>query len=125
MTLLALAAAFVLGVYLADRFDVPEPAVGLFLFASLLLLTPVRLRRSALPALLLVVLLLAMVRVEVFGGDRTSALAAYHSLHPLQLQGVVVSDPEAAGTATRFRLRVVGVMADDVWSEASGAVLSV
>ena len=124
MTLLALAAAFVLGVYLADRFDVPEPAVGLFLFASLLLLlTLVRLRRSPLPALLLVVLLLAMVRVEVFGVDRTSALAAYHSLHPLQLQGVVVSDPEAAGTATRFRLRVVGVMADDVWSEASGAVL--
>ena len=87
MTLLALAAAFVLGVYLADRFDVPEPAVGLFLFASLLLLlTLVRLRRSPLPALLLVVLLLAMVRVEAFGGDRTSALAAYHSLHPLQLQ---------------------------------------
>ena len=124
MTLLALAAAWVVGVLLADRFDVPEYSLGLFLIASLLLtVVLVVIRRPLLTALLLVVLVLGMLRVEVLSGDETSALAAYHGHDRLQLQGSVTGDPEAAGAATRLRLRVDQIMSGDDWAEISGDVL--
>ena len=124
MTLLSLAAVWVLGVFLADRFDAHEVALGLFLVASVFLLALLlTLRRSPMLALLAVALLLGMLRVESFGGDRTSALAAYHSRLPLQVQGVVVRDPEPAGAATRFRLRVDQIRPAGEWTEVSGDAL--
>ena len=124
MTLLALAAAWVAGVFLADRFDLDEYALGLFLIASLLLtVLLVLIRWPLLTALLLVVVVLGMLRVEVLSDDETSALAAYHGHGRLQAQGVVAGDPEAAGAATRLRLRVDQIMSDDDWTEISGDVL--
>ena len=37
MKLLLLAAAFIAGVLIAERYDLPSPALGLFAFASVLL----------------------------------------------------------------------------------------
>ena len=124
MTLLALAAAWVAGVLLADRFDLDEYALGVFLVASLLLAVLMGvIRRPLLTALLLVVLVLGMLRVEVLSDDETSALAAYHGDGRLQVQGIVIDDPEEAGAATRLRLRVNQIMSDDDWTEISGGVL--
>ena len=125
MTLLSLAAAFTLGAALALRHEVSAAALGLFLVASLfavaLLLSQ---RRSPMAALLLAVMVLGLLRVEV-AGDPTSGLAAYHNPSPLQIEGVVVSDPEAAGAATRFRLRVDDVVGTDTdgSEEVSGDAL--
>ena len=121
MTLLALAAAFSLGTYLALRSDVSAPALGLFLLASVIAL--VRLRRFPLLALLPAVLLLGMLRVEVFDDDRASPLAEYHGRLPLQVEGVVTRDPEAAGAAARFRFNVDRIMAAGAWTEISGDAL--
>ena len=124
MTLSLLAVAWVAGIYLAVRFEVREPAIGLFLLASLLLMTLlVSVRRSPLPALLPVALLLGALSVGVFGGDQTSFLAAYHSRLPVQVEGVVVQDPESAGPFTRLRLRVDKINADDDWVHVQGDVL--
>jgi competence protein ComEC len=67
--------------------------------------------------------LLAMLRVEFFTGDRDSELAAYHGRGTIELQGVVSRDPEVAGTATRLRLRVDGIRTGEVWTNTSGALL--
>ena len=123
MTLLSLAAAFALGAALALRYEVSAAALGLLLLASLfavaLLLSW---RRSLLPALILVVIVLGMLRVEGVG-DPTSELAVYHTPNPLGIDGVVVSDPEAAGAASRFRLRVDRIGAPAEPEEVSGEVL--
>jgi competence protein ComEC len=124
MTLVLGAAAWITGIFLADRFDTSAPALALFLVAWLLLpavLTP--LRRFTRPAILVALVLLAMLRVELFAGERVSELAAYHGSGTVQLQGVVARDPEAAGTAIRLRLRVDRVKSGDVWTDASGALL--
>ena len=124
MTLLALAAAFLVGVIIADRLDVAVSALGLFAVAfALLSVLLVSVRRTAMPALLLLLLVLGALRVELYADDAASALAAYHSRRPLEVRGVVVGDPEAAGTATRFRLAVDQVRPKEDWVPASGDVL--
>ena len=124
MTLLYLAAAFMAGVFLAGRYGLPLPALGLFVMAALMLGALLgSMRRSLMPALLVLALLSGMFRVEIFEGDQTSALVAYHSRHSLQVRGLVVSDPEPAGAFTQFRLRVESVKQDDDWIEASGDAL--
>ncbi|MCH7745284.1 MAG: ComEC family competence protein, partial [Chloroflexi bacterium] len=124
MRLLYLAAAFMVGVFLAGRYGLPLPALGLFAIAALMLGALLgSMRRSLMPALLVLVLLLGMFRVEIFESDQTSALAEYHSRHSLQVRGLVVSDPEPAGAFTRFRLRVESVKQDDEWLDVSGDAL--
>ena len=124
MTLSLLAIAWVAGIYLGARLDLSQPAIGLFLSASVLLLALlVSARRSLLPALLVVALLVSVLRVEIFGGDQTSSLAAYHSRLPIQVEGVVVRDPEATGPFTRLRLRVDRLNAAHEWVEVQGDVL--
>ncbi|MCH7787559.1 MAG: ComEC/Rec2 family competence protein [Chloroflexi bacterium] len=124
MRLLYLAAAFMAGVFLAGRYGLPLPALGLFVIAALMLGALLgSMRRSLMPALLVLVLLLGMFRVEIFEGDQTSALVEYHSRHSLQVRGLVVSDPEPAGAFTRFRLRVESVNQDDDWIDVSGDAL--
>ena len=124
MTLLTLAAAFMAGVFLAGRYGLPLPALGLFMMAALMLGALLgSMQRSVMPALIALVLLLGMFRVEVFEGDQTTALAEYHSRKSIQVRGLVVSDPEPAGAFTRFRLRVGSVKQDDSWIEASGDAL--
>ena len=124
MTLIAFAAAFLAGVVLASRFGLPLPALVLFLLASALLgvlLTLVR--RSPAPALLLAVVLLGMVRVGTSVDSGLSALAAYQEIPDVEVRGVVVSDPEWAGWATRLRMRVDSIRLDGQWEETSGEIL--
>ena len=64
-----------------------------------------------------------MMRGEAFEDEGVSALDAYHGHRALQVQGTVVSDPEAAGVATRFRFRVDRVRPGDQWEEISGEAL--
>ena len=124
MDLRYLAAAFMAGFFLAGRYGLPLPALGLFVIAALLLGALLgSMRRSLLPALLVFVLLLGMFRVEAFESDQTSALVEYHSRHSLQVRGLVVSDPEPAGAFTRFRLRIESVNQDDDWIDVSGDAL--
>ena len=125
MTLLGASAAFLAGVYLAVRFDVDGPALGLFLLAAVLMLAllVVSARRFALPSALILVALLGMLRVELPGDGGASAIAAYHGDRALRVQGVVVSDPQPAGRATRFRLRVDSIAQRDDRKQVSGDVL--
>ena len=124
MTLLALAVTFLAGVVVADRLDIPVSALGMFALAFVLVAAlQVSVRRTPLPAFLLLLLILGALRVELNGDDPASALVAYHSRRPLQVQGVVVGDPDAAGAATRFRLAVDRIRPEDDWIKASGEVL--
>ena len=124
MTLLFLASAWLAGTYLAVTFDVPAPPLVLFLLAALLLMVPfVASHRSVLPPALSVVLVLAMLRVASLGDGDVSALDPYHGRGDVEVEGVVVDDPEAAGSAMRLRLRVDRVRADDAWAEESGDAL--
>ena len=107
MTLLFLSAAFLLGVISATHMQASVAALALFAVASVLMLALIlTFRRSPFPALLLLALLLGMLRMETFDRDGVSALAVYYSRLPVAVTGVVSGDPEAAGTATSFRLRV-------------------
>lgn len=124
MTLIPLTAAWLAGVVAALHFDVSAPALALLAASATLLAALLRSTgRPALPALLAAVLLLAMARVEVTRSDDGSDLARYYRAGPVQVRGVVTGDPEAAGAATRLRLRVEAVYAGDDWIAASGDVL--
>ena len=124
MRLLTLAATFPLGTFLALRSDLPGPTLGLFLLASVLVLALLVGRRHFMwVALLPVVPVLAMLRVEIFHSDQSLALVPHHSPRPVKVQGVVSSDPEAAGVATRFRFRVDMLMPGDEWVNALGDTL--
>ena len=126
MTLLGASAAFLVGVYLADRFDVEAPALALFLLAAALFLAFLAISRFlhfALPWALIVVALLGMLRVELPGEGGTLAVAAFHGDRELRVQGVIASDPQPAGRATRFRLRVERVGLRDDWAQVSGDLL--
>ena len=106
MTLVSLAAAWLVGVFLGFQLDAPVTAIALFLAASgLLLALSIITRRLRLLPVLCAILVLGMLRVDA-ASLWPSALAQYHSPLPLQVEGVVVDDPESAGTATRLRLRV-------------------
>ena len=124
MKLLLFAVAFIAGVLLAERYDLPSPALGLFVFASLLLAALlVGARHSPLPALFAIVLLLGALRVEAFESGDPPALTAYHGAGPMQARGTVIDAPERAGTATRLRLRVDGLRPHDEWIDLSGDAL--
>ena len=126
MTLIALAAAFLAGVVPASRFGVPLLALVLFLLASAFIgvLLPL-VRRSPAPALVSAVVLLGMVRVGASVDSGPSSLAAYHEVPDVEVRGVVVSDPEWAGRATRLRMRVDGIRLDGHWKETSDEILVV
>ena len=64
-----------------------------------------------------------MVRAGGSGVDPASLLETSHSRLPLQVEGVVASDPEPAGTTTQLRLSVDRVLRDGVWTDAGGDVL--
>ena len=120
MTLIGVAGVFLLGVFIAEHLLAPEAALGTFLLASVFpLILLVTFRRSLLfPGLLVVTFLLGMLGAEVTFGDQPSPLTAYHG-RTLLVRGVVISDPESAGSATRFRFEVDRVRSGDTWAEES------
>jgi competence protein ComEC len=107
MTILSLAASFVLGVVIAVRLDIPAPAAALLLLASVLvLLLLLSSHRRTMVALALIALVLGLLRVTLSREDPTLGLAAYHGVPTVRVQGVVVEEPDTLGTIARFRLRV-------------------
>ena len=124
MTLLALAVAWLIGIFLGVRLGLPLSALVLFAVAVVLLTALLAtLHRSLLPTLLLAVMIAGALRVELFHGDPTSALAVFHTPSPILVEGVVINDPEAGGATTRFRLEVDRLAHGDEWQDASGYVL--
>ncbi len=124
MTLLALAAAWLVGVYLGVRLDVPPAALALFATTSILLSALlVSARRAPLATLLLLLLVLGALRVELSNVGAATPLETYHGRRSLEVQGVVIGDPEPAGAATRFRLSVDHIRPDSEWLKESGDVL--
>ena len=123
MTLLAVAAAFLLGVFLGDRLDPPPSA--LLVFASGALLAAVflgRIGHSTLPAILALCVVLGGLRASVMA-DPTSDLARFHSERTVQLEGLALDDAGQAGAAMRFPVRVERVLSDGGWTEVEGTAL--
>ena len=119
-----LAVPFVVGLALGERWDIPSGALALFLAASLLLAAlSFLIRRSALPALAMMALLLGLLRagsVEPPGAE----LSPYHDTPRLELRGVVSDDPIGSDTILTFRLSAERLRLDNDsrWREVSGDV---
>lgn len=119
-----LAAPFIVGLVLGARWDIPLGAMTLFLAASLLLAAlSFSIRRSLLPALALMALLLGMLRAgsaEPPGAE----LRPYHDMPRTELRGVVMDDPTGSGSALTFRLSTERIRssANPRWMEVSGDV---
>ena len=119
-----LAVPFVVGLALGERWDIPLGALALFLVASLFLAAlSFLIRRSALPALALMALLLGLLRagwVEPPGAD----LSPYHDTPRIELRGVVSDDPAGSDTILTFRLSAERLRLDNDsrWRELSGVV---
>ena len=119
-----LAVPFVVGLALGERWDIHFGALALFLAASLLLAAlSFSIRRSALPALALMALLLGLMRagtVEEPGAE----LRPYQDVARLMVEGVVSDDPTGSDTILTFRLSTERLRPDNdsQWREASGDV---
>ena len=123
MTLLAVASAFLLGVYLGDRLD-PSVSV-LLLFTSGALFVALFLKRSGrpvLPAIFALFVVIGCLRTAVMT-DTTAELAGYHTQSSIQVEGLVLDDAGPVGAAMRFPLHVERVLAEDGWVEVEGTAL--
>ena len=123
MTLLAVASAFLLGVFLADRLDPPVSA--LFLIASGALLVMLFLRRigrSVFPAVLVLCVVIGGLRMTVMT-DPTAELARHHTQSRVQVEGLALDDAWQAGAAPRFPVGVERVFSDNGWAEVEGTAL--
>ena len=125
MILLILSCGWVAGTYLAVTHDPPILPLLLFLSASVLLVPLLAVWRPPVPvpSLLPLIVMLAMIRVILLGGSSGLELDRYHNLGPVQVDGIVVDDPEANGATSRLRLRVHRVGVDDVWADESEDIL--
>ncbi len=125
MTLLLISVAWIFGIFWGANFDLPSPAVGLFLLAALLSIILLRtIGRPLLPALMLIVLLIGAVRADgLLDAASNSPLLTYHSQGQVKVRGIVSSDPQPAGSATRLRLTVTAVTSGGDTEEVRGDVL--
>ena len=123
MTLLAVASAFLLGVFLGDRLDFPISALLLITSGALLVaLFLRRLGRSVFPAVLVLCVVIGGLRM-VLMTDPTAELARYHTQPSVQVEGMVLDDAGPAGSAMRFPVRVERVLSDNGWVEVEGTAL--
>ena len=124
MRLLTLAAAFVAGIWLTDRLAISVPCLSLLALAGLLGIGLLfSLRRSILPALLVVAIVGGALRVEALGPRAEGHLLAYHGRASLQIEGVVVGDPRSRGVAATLRLSAERIDTGDGWVDTTGEVL--
>ena len=122
MKLPLLSVAFAAGVLIGARWEAAPAALVLFAFAGVLttaLLASAR--RSLLPGLLAVVLVLGALRADA--ADPADALTPYHGAGTLLVRGTVEDAPEPSGANTRLRLRVDGVDDGGGWTAAEATVL--
>ena len=123
MTLLAVASAFLLGVFLGDRVAPSLPSLLLFTCGTLLgALFLRRIGRSSLPAILVLFIVVGCLRTAVMT-DSTAELAQYHTPSPILVEGLVLDDAGPAGSAMRFPVRVERVLSDGGWVEVEGTAL--
>ena len=125
MTLLWISLAWVLGIFLGLRLDVPLSALGMFLLVAALLFVLARVRRwRALAAILVLVAVLGGLRVQgLSGSDADPSLRDYFTAGPVQVRGTVVSDPQPAGSSVRLRLSAETVEADSGPEDVHGDLL--
>ncbi len=120
----ALAAAFLVGLPLGARWEIPAGAAILFALASLMLAAlSVSIRRSPLPALALTALMLGLLRADALGPPGAE-LSPYRDISRAEVQGLVSDSPAGAGTILDFRLSVERIRPDSrsPWIEVSGDV---
>lgn len=123
MTLLAVASAFLLGVFLGDRLAPPVSTLLLLTSGALLVaLFLRRIGRSVFPAVLVLCVVIGGLRM-VLMTDPTAALARYHTQSPVQMEGLALDDAGSAGSAMRFPVRVERVLSDGGWTEVEGTAL--
>ena len=122
MTLLVMAGAWVAGVYLASHTGPVGTTPWLFVLSALLVAASLKLgRRSARPAVFVALLFLGLLRAG--GADDPSPLTPYQDTGVVEVRGLVAEDAEAAGSASRFRLRVESLSRGGNWTQASDDIL--
>jgi len=121
--LVLLCGAWVAGVAAGLAWGIPIAALALFLAAALCLMLLTRLNgRPLLLSLALALLLFGGLRGS-FASHSSTSLSPWLYAGEVQVEGVIVSDPEPLGTMLRFRLQVRRVADDDRWHEAGGDLL--
>ena len=123
MKLLTLVIAFLGGVLLSQVFRPPwEVTVLVFIATFLLAVLLGSSQKSLMPALLLAAVCVGLLRVHLSELDQPDGLAGLYEEH-VAVEGVVVTDPEPAGQAWRFKFRVEAVELEGRTGEVSGVVL--
>ena len=121
MRLAVLSGAFTLGLAAWSILRLPWEAAVLFTAAAAVATGLVALRKGPLLlALVLLLLTLGLARASILP-QGPGRLFDYHGL-PATLQGIVASDPQAAGAALSFRLEVQSIQEADAWRPTTGAV---
>ncbi len=121
MRLAVLSGAFTLGLAAWSILRLPWEAAFLFTAAAAVAAGLVALRKGPLLlALVLLLLTLGLARASILP-QGPGRLFDYHGL-PATLQGIVASDPQAAGAALSFRLEVQSIQEADAWRPTTGAV---
>ena len=124
MKLLALAAAWIVGLLVGLETGAHLPALVLFSLAALILACFFKSRGLPFwPALLSVVLLMGLIRVEA--AEEPAPLKPSDGRQPITLRGHIVSDPEISGLGVEFIISDDAVDSSEGVREGMGRVLVV
>ena len=124
MKLPLLSVAFAAGVLIGARWEAALAALALFALAGVLgtvLLASAR--RSMLPGLLALALVVGALRAEAAEPGGADPLTPYHDAGAVLVRGTVEGAPEPSGAHTRLRLRVDGVDDGGGWAAAEATAL--
>ena len=125
MTLLILTGAWILGVYLGLQIGISIPALILFALSGLLLTWRLGTKNNLILAGLFFLLFsLGVARVHLPTESEVSpSLRSYHGQGDLEVKGLITSDPEPRGSATRFVFRAEAIKEGGNWAPVSGDIL--
>ncbi|MBI4299077.1 MAG: DNA internalization-related competence protein ComEC/Rec2 [Chloroflexi bacterium] len=125
MTLVILAVAWFSGVYLGLQPGLSLVALALFALSALLLTWLLRANKSLVfPALLLLSFALGVARGQLITDSKdVPDLRSYHGQGVLEVKGLIVSDPERRGSATRFVFQASSLRTGDDWAPTSAEVM--
>ncbi|MFQ5875969.1 MAG: ComEC/Rec2 family competence protein, partial [Dehalococcoidia bacterium] len=125
MRLIFFSAAFLLGVFVGSRLELPSLPFLVALAPLALSLLFLRRRRSALYlAIVLALALLGLGRgADSVQSPEDASLSRYHGLREVAVRGVIVTYPEPRGALSQFRFNIRAIKADGAWEKASGAAL--
>ena len=124
MKLPLLSAAFAAGVLLGARWEIAPEPLALFALAAVLAVALLATsRRSLLPGLLALALVLGTLRAGAAQPAGADALAPYHGAGTLLVRGAVERAPEPSGAFTRLRFRVDSVDDGEGWVPVEATAL--